>query len=504
MRGRAVRQPGRAARRARSVRGVGEQHAGSVHRGATSQDIVDTAAMLVAQRAARLVDAELAGAADECARLADEHRRHRDGGAHAAAAGGADDVRLKAAGWLVGLVEARARLAAVAASLPAQLGGAAGTLAALGDRRRRGAAALRRGARPARAGRCRGTRSGRRSPSSRARSPARRARRRRSPATSCCSRRPRWARWPSASRAGPRRCRTSAIPSAPCSPSPASGTPARTPRSSLESVVQEHERAAGAWQAEWHALATALAATGGAVGCGAAVAHRPRGGRRADAREHRRRTRSPRRRASASPCAAARRLPRLGRRVRRPCARAAPRMSGTVVLCGSLGSVASIWDPQLPALDGRRVVRIDHPGHGGAPLAESADVGDLASARSRAATGDEHVLVRRPVARRSGRDAVGADRARARRAARARVHGRALRRARAVARASRARPRRRAWPRSPTPCSRGGSRRRSRTSARTATCCSPTDPEGYARCCDALARWDVRDALGREFAPRRS
>ena len=32
-----------------------------------------------------------------------------------------------------------------------------------------------------------------------------------------------------------------------------------------EGVVQEHERAAGAWQAEWHALTTALAAAGGAV-----------------------------------------------------------------------------------------------------------------------------------------------------------------------------------------------------------------------------------------------
>jgi 3-carboxy-cis,cis-muconate cycloisomerase len=33
----------------------------------------------------------------------------------------------------------------------------------------------------------------------------------------------------------------------------------------FESAVQEHERAAGAWHAEWHALATALAATGGAA-----------------------------------------------------------------------------------------------------------------------------------------------------------------------------------------------------------------------------------------------
>src|SRR5207247_9903104 len=33
----------------------------------------------------------------------------------------------------------------------------------------------------------------------------------------------------------------------------------------LESAVQEHERATGAWHAEWSALATALAATGGAA-----------------------------------------------------------------------------------------------------------------------------------------------------------------------------------------------------------------------------------------------
>ncbi len=33
----------------------------------------------------------------------------------------------------------------------------------------------------------------------------------------------------------------------------------------VEALPQEHERAAGAWHAEWHALAGALAATGGAA-----------------------------------------------------------------------------------------------------------------------------------------------------------------------------------------------------------------------------------------------
>jgi 3-oxoadipate enol-lactonase len=39
-------------------------------------------------------------------------------------------------------------------------------------------------------------------------------------------------------------------------------------------------------------------------------------------------------------------------------------MSGTVVLCGSLGSTPAFWDAQLPVLAGRRVIRVAYPGHG--------------------------------------------------------------------------------------------------------------------------------------------
>jgi 3-oxoadipate enol-lactonase len=53
-------------------------------------------------------------------------------------------------------------------------------------------------------------------------------------------------------------------------------------------------------------------------------------------------------------------------------------MSGTVVLCGSLGSTPAIWDAQLPVLDGRRVVRVAYPGHDGAPLEEVSDLATLA------------------------------------------------------------------------------------------------------------------------------
>jgi len=40
-----------------------------------------------------------------------------------------------------------------------------------------------------------------------------------------------------------------------------------------------------------------------------------------------------------------------------------------VVLLGSLGSTLAMWDAQVPVLAERfRVLRIDHPGHGGSPL----------------------------------------------------------------------------------------------------------------------------------------
>ena len=111
--------------------GVGEEHAGFVHLGATSQDILDSAAMLVARRALRRVDEELGGAAAACARLAEEHRGTVMAGRTLLQQAVPTTFGYKAAGWLVGVIGARVRLAAL--ELPAQLGGAAGTLAALGS-----------------------------------------------------------------------------------------------------------------------------------------------------------------------------------------------------------------------------------------------------------------------------------------------------------------------------------------------------------------------------------
>jgi 3-carboxy-cis,cis-muconate cycloisomerase len=102
------------------------------HHGATSQDVLDTAAMLVARSARALVLREVDGLAAACAALAEQHRETVMAARTLLQQAVPTTFGLKAAVWLDGVVPARARLADV--SLPAELGGAAGTLASLGDR----------------------------------------------------------------------------------------------------------------------------------------------------------------------------------------------------------------------------------------------------------------------------------------------------------------------------------------------------------------------------------
>jgi 3-carboxy-cis,cis-muconate cycloisomerase len=111
---------------------VGGDDARYVHFGATSQDVVDTAAMLVARAAVELVAAELDGVAAACARLAEEHRETPMAGRTLLQQAVPTTFGAKAAGWLVAVVEACEGLRSL--RFPAQLGGAAGTLAALGER----------------------------------------------------------------------------------------------------------------------------------------------------------------------------------------------------------------------------------------------------------------------------------------------------------------------------------------------------------------------------------
>lgn len=114
---------------------VGGEAAAFVHRGATSQDILDTAAMLVARDAVGLIVGDVGGAALACIALARRHRETPVAARTLLRQAVPTTFGLKAAAWLVGIVEARRFLLRVRDErLAAQLGGAAATLAALGDR----------------------------------------------------------------------------------------------------------------------------------------------------------------------------------------------------------------------------------------------------------------------------------------------------------------------------------------------------------------------------------
>lgn len=99
-----------------------------VHRGATSQDILDSAAMVLAARALRRTDAGLCRVANTLALLADVHRHTPMAARTLTQHAVPTTFGLKAAGWLTLVLDALERLRGTA--LPVQLGGAAGTLAA--------------------------------------------------------------------------------------------------------------------------------------------------------------------------------------------------------------------------------------------------------------------------------------------------------------------------------------------------------------------------------------
>ncbi|MEU1173534.1 3-carboxy-cis,cis-muconate cycloisomerase [Streptomyces microflavus] len=101
-----------------------------VHRGATSQDILDTAAMLIASRTLTCVLDDLERTCHALERMAREHRDTVLPGRTLTQHAVPTTFGLKAAGWRSMALDARDRLMVVHESLPAQLGGAAGTLAA--------------------------------------------------------------------------------------------------------------------------------------------------------------------------------------------------------------------------------------------------------------------------------------------------------------------------------------------------------------------------------------
>ncbi|WP_225447657.1 adenylosuccinate lyase family protein [Streptacidiphilus sp. P02-A3a] len=113
-----------------AVAAVDPSAAEHVHLGSTSQDILDSAAMLLATRTLAGIDRDLSRIAAALAALAREHRATPMAARTLAQHAVPTTFGLKAAGWLGSVLDAADRLRATAAALPAQLGGAAGTMAA--------------------------------------------------------------------------------------------------------------------------------------------------------------------------------------------------------------------------------------------------------------------------------------------------------------------------------------------------------------------------------------
>jgi 3-carboxy-cis,cis-muconate cycloisomerase len=112
---------------------VSEEASGYVHWGATSQDAIDTAFMLCAKRGLSLLSAELRKAMLAAIALAEKHRGALMAGRTLLQQALPITFGHKAAVWLSGLCRARSAIRAAAREcLAVQFGGAAGTLAALG------------------------------------------------------------------------------------------------------------------------------------------------------------------------------------------------------------------------------------------------------------------------------------------------------------------------------------------------------------------------------------
>jgi 3-carboxy-cis,cis-muconate cycloisomerase len=101
-----------------------------VHRGATSQDILDTALMLVASRAVAAARGSLADAAETVAALADRHRHDLMVGRTLATHAAPITFGTKASSWLDGVLAGLRALDSLV--LPVQLAGAVGTGSSFG------------------------------------------------------------------------------------------------------------------------------------------------------------------------------------------------------------------------------------------------------------------------------------------------------------------------------------------------------------------------------------
>ena len=116
------------------VREANRDAARFVHWGATSQDVADTALILVLKHAQPVLAADLGRLDLALRRLSDKHARTPMLGRTLLQPAPPVTFGLKAAGWLAAIRRCRARLeAAFSDALVLQLGGSSGTLAALGE-----------------------------------------------------------------------------------------------------------------------------------------------------------------------------------------------------------------------------------------------------------------------------------------------------------------------------------------------------------------------------------
>ena len=114
---------------------VGAEAGPYVHWGATSQDIMDTGLVLRLRDLLDRLDRRLAGVIQSLAALAEEHRSTVMAARTRSQQALPTTFGLKAAGWALPLARHRERLAQLRPRLlVVQFGGAAGTLAALGER----------------------------------------------------------------------------------------------------------------------------------------------------------------------------------------------------------------------------------------------------------------------------------------------------------------------------------------------------------------------------------
>ena len=111
------------------------EFADAVHRGATSQDVADTALILMSRNAGELVDADLRRLVSSLAELTRRHAATPMLGRTLMQSAMPITFGLKTAGWMLGVEEARARFARERdEALRLQFGGPAGTLGGLGGR----------------------------------------------------------------------------------------------------------------------------------------------------------------------------------------------------------------------------------------------------------------------------------------------------------------------------------------------------------------------------------